>query len=203
MTAMREEQAPITRENLNAQQTHWEKTFTEKVDLFGTEPSYPALKAAALFKIEGAVRILELGGGQGSDTLFVAREGFQVSVLDYSAEGIDTITNKAQSLGLSQSIAALQHDIRQPLSFADGSFGGCFSHMLYCMALTTSELEFLSQEVHRVLKPGGLNLYTVRHTGDAHYRTGIHRGEDRWEVKASLFTSSAGTRWSTSRRDTR
>jgi hypothetical protein len=50
------------------------------------------------------------------------------------------------------------------------------------MALTTDELERLSQEVRRVLKPNGLNVYTVRHTGDAHYGTGAHRGENMYEV---------------------
>jgi SAM-dependent methyltransferase len=150
--------------------------------MFGTAPSEPARKASALFKKERAVRIFELGGGQGRDTLFFAGEGFHVCTLDYSKESIATITQKAKELGLSQSIKAQQHDIRQPLPFADGSFDGCFSHMLYCMALTTAELELLSQEIRRVLKPGGLNIYTVRHTGDAHYRTGIHRGEDLWEV---------------------
>ena len=54
--------------------------------------------------------------------------------------------------------------------------------MLYCMALTTSELEFLSKEILRALKPGGLNFYTVRNTTDAHYQTGIHRSEDMWEI---------------------
>lgn len=171
-----------TEEPVKAQLAHWESTFTEIPDMFGTAPSYPARKAAAMFKEEGVVRILELGGGQGRDTLFFAGEGFQVCPLDYSKESIATITKKAQELGLAQSITAQQHDIRQPLPFADGSFDGCFSHMLYCMALTTAELEFLSQEIRRVLKPGGLNIYTVRHTGDAHYRTGIQRGEDLWEV---------------------
>jgi hypothetical protein len=50
------------------------------------------------------------------------------------------------------------------------------------MALTTAELENLSREVRRVLSTGGICIYTVRHTGDAHYRTGIHRGEDMYEV---------------------
>ena len=167
---------------LTAQRAHWERIFTEVPDMFGTEPSHPARKAAALFKEDGATRILELGGGQGRDTIFFAGEGFQVCALDYSRESIETISRKAQALGLSESVVALQHDIKQPLPFEDGSFDACFSHMLYCMALTTAELEFLSQEIRRVLKPGGLNIYTVRHTGDAHYRTGIHRGEDLWEV---------------------
>ncbi len=54
--------------------------------------------------------------------------------------------------------------------------------MLFCMALNTSELVFLSREIRRVLRPGGLHVYTVRHTGDAHYRTGIHRGEEMYEI---------------------
>lgn len=45
-----------------------------------------------------------------------------------------------------------------------------------------SELEALFQEVRRVLKSNGINIYTVRHTGDAHYGNGIHRGEDMYEV---------------------
>lgn len=34
----------------------------------------------------------------------------------------------------------------------------------------------------RVLKPGGLNIYTVRHIADPHFRTGIDRGDDMWEI---------------------
>jgi SAM-dependent methyltransferase len=150
--------------------------------MFGVEPSYPACRATELFQREGRKRILELGGGQGRDALFFAGEGFHVDVLDYSEEGLKAIRGKAQKLGFSQSITTLYHDIRQRLPFEDESFDCCFSHMLYCMALTTVELEFLSQEIRRVLKPGGLNIYTARNTSDAHYRTGIHRSEDLWEA---------------------
>ena len=156
--------------------------FEANAEMFGTEPSLPARKAAELFRNEGARTILELGAGQGRDTLFFARQGLRVHVLDYSHVGVEIIKAKADALGLSQSVAALQHDVRQPLLFDDGAFDACFSHMLYCMALTTAELEFLSQEVWRVLKPGGLNVYTVRNTTDVHYGTGTHRGEDMWEA---------------------
>ncbi len=179
---MRKEQgAGVVEQELNAQKTHWEKTFVQKIDMFGTEPSYPARKAAALFKKEDAARILELGEGQGRDTLFFAQEGFQVYALDYSREAVETIMGKARSLGL-LSVVARQHDVRQPLPFPDDFFDGSFSHMLYCMALTTPDLVFLTSETRRVLKLGRLNIYTVRNTTDAHYRTGVHRGEALWEV---------------------
>jgi SAM-dependent methyltransferase len=167
---------------LNNQHNHWEKTFTKHPDMFGIEPSYPAMKAAEIFKEEGRLNILELGGGQGRDTLFFAKKSFRVTVLDYSEKGLDNIKKRSQALGISQSITSICHDIRTSLPFADESFDGCFSHMLYCMAFTTTELEFLSREICRILKPGGRNIYTARNTGDPGYGTGINRGEDMWEA---------------------
>jgi cyclopropane fatty-acyl-phospholipid synthase-like methyltransferase len=179
---MKKENTSITKATLNAQQEHWEKMFTVNTEMFGAEPSLPARRAAELFKKEGGRTILELGGGQGRDTLYFAREGLHVHALDYSREGVETIKVKADALGTSQSVTALQYDVRQPLPFDAEVFDGCYSHMLYCMALTTGQLEFISKEIWRTLKPGGLNIYTVRNTTDAHYQTGTHRGEDMWEI---------------------
>ncbi|MBL3529677.1 MAG: class I SAM-dependent methyltransferase [gamma proteobacterium endosymbiont of Lamellibrachia anaximandri] len=168
--------------NLVEQEKHWETMLSSKPDMFGESQSTSASEAAKAFKKEGVSNILELGGGQGRDTIFFAKNGFHVHVLDYSQSGIENIKQKAETKMLSQHITATCHDIRNPLPFENDSLDACYSHMLYCMALTTNELEFLSNEIRRVLKPGGLNIYTVRHTGDADFGTGIHRGEDLYEV---------------------
>ena len=105
-----------------------------------------------------------------------------MSALDYSISGVEVMIKKAQKLGVSQLVNAVNHDIRRPLPFPDETFDAFYCHMLYCMALCRSELEALFQEVRRVLKPNGVNIYAVRHTGDAHYGRGIHRGEDLHEV---------------------
>ena len=173
---------PEAKTILDAQQEHWQSTFAQKPEMFGTTPSEPATKAAELFKREGKRRILELGAGQGRDTLFFAKNQFHVVAMDYSQAALDAITTKASTMGVGQLVETVCHDVREPLPFADGAFDACYSHMLYCMALTITELEHLSEEVQRVLKPGGLCVYTVRHTGDAHYGKGIHRGEDMYEV---------------------
>jgi SAM-dependent methyltransferase len=166
---------------LDQQQQHWEDSFAQKPEMFGAQPSDPARKALELFKREGIRKILEMGAGQGRDTIFFAENGLQVTVLDYAENGVEAIARKAAALGLSKAITALRHDARNPLPFADASFDACYSHMLFCMALSTPELERLSQEVWRVLKPDGLNVYTVRHTGDPQYGAGIPRGDDTFE----------------------
>ena len=35
--------------------------------------------------------------------------------------------------------------------------------------------------MRRVLRPGGMHVYTVRHTGDAHYGVGTPHGQDMYE----------------------
>jgi ubiquinone/menaquinone biosynthesis C-methylase UbiE len=169
-------------EILDAQRRHWQETFVRNPDMFGSEASDPARMAAEMFKQEGKKLILELGGGQGRDTIFFAGSGLHITVLDYSESAVRETTDKARNLGLDGYITALQHDVRVALPFADESMDGCYSHMLYCMALTTPELQFLSQEVRRVLRPKGIHIYTARHTKDPHYGKGIHRGEDMYEV---------------------
>jgi len=166
---------------LDKQAQHWENTFINRPETFGVSPSAAAIKAVDTFNKKDITNILELGAGQGRDTLFFAQKGFHIQVLDYSQTGLDNIIKKAKTLGVDKLITGKIHDVRNPLPFTDEKFGGCFSHMLYCMALTTKELKFLSDEIHRVLKNGGVNIYTVRHTGDGDYKNGIHRGEDLYE----------------------
>ncbi len=78
---MREENQTL-RDTLNAQQEHWEKTFSLKPDMFGRDPSQPARMAAGLFQQEKKTLLLELGCGQGRDTLFFAQNGFHVTAAD-------------------------------------------------------------------------------------------------------------------------
>ncbi len=172
---------PVDRPALDAQKGNWETMLTERSEMFGLEPSYPASEALAMFKEAGTERVLELGGGQGRDTLFFARNGLGVHVLDYTRAGADSIEQAARVLGIEELVDTAVHDVREPLPVEDGSYDACFSHMLYRMALTTEELRAISKEIWRVLKPGGINVYTARHTGDPDYGLGIHVGEDMYE----------------------
>ena len=149
--------------------------------MFGLDPSLSAKKALELFKEKNIHKIVEIGAGLGRDTLFFAKNLIHTTALDYSPSGIDVIIQKAKKNNLSNYISTKLFDVRQKLPFEDNSIDACYSHMLYCMALTTSDLKKLNNEILRILKPGGINIYTVRHTNDGDFQNGIHIGEDLYE----------------------
>jgi SAM-dependent methyltransferase len=166
---------------LDQQSQYWEKNFLSKPEMFGLEPSEAAINTLKIFKEHNIEKIVELGAGLGRDSIFFAKNSIHVSALDYSSTAIKTINKKASENKLSNFISTKIFDVRKKLPFKDNSIEACFSHMLYCMALSTTELKYLNNEICRILKPGGFNIYTVRHTGDGDYKNGIHIGENLYE----------------------
>lgn len=164
------------------QQGHWDRTYSENPAFFGEGPSRFAEAAVETFRKEGVRTVLELGCGHGRDTLLFARNGFQVTALDYSGTALEALESTATYAGGGSPIVTKVFDVRKPLPFSDGSFDACYSHMLLCMELSTVELRFLLGEIRRILRPAGLALYSVRNTFDQHYRPGLHRSEDIYEV---------------------
>ena len=154
--------------------------------MFGSEPSYSAKIALENFKKNNIKHIIELGAGLGRDTIYFAKNSIKVTALDCSPTAIKIIKDKSSNLRLSDFINVQTHDLRQKLNFKDNSFEGCYSHMLYCMAFTYSELENLNNEICRVLKKDSLNIYTARNYRDADYKKGIYHGEDLYEMNGYI-----------------
>ena len=166
---------------LDQQSQHWEKNFSNKPEMFGLEPSISAKKALNFLKEKKINNIIELGAGLGRDSIFFAKNNITIQALDYSSSGIEIINHKIKKNNLSNYISTKLFDVREKLPFKDNSIDACYSHMLYCMALTIADLQKLNNEIHRILKPNGLNIYTVRHTNDGDYKNGKHIGEDLYE----------------------
>ena len=171
----------MDQKKLDQQSQHWEKNFSNKPEMFGLEPSHSAQKALKLFQEKKIDKIIEIGAGLGRDTIFFAKNSIHITALDYSSSGIKVINQKTNKENLSNYISTKLFDVREKLPFEDNSIEACYSHMLYCMALTTNDLEKLNNEIQRILKPGGINVYTVRHTNDGDFKRGVHVGEDLYE----------------------
>ena len=92
-----------TKDVLNAQRQFWDTNFATRPEMFGDTPSDPAHKALELLKLEGKTNLLELGGGQGRDTFFFARNGVHVTMLDYSQVAVRHGERHGASVGLGNS----------------------------------------------------------------------------------------------------
>ena len=171
---------------LNQQSQHWESSFSSKPEMFGLEPSYSAKRSLEIFKKYHIKDILELGAGLGRDTIYFAKNNIKVNALDFSPYAIDTINKRSKKLGLDKLITAEVFDIRKDFSFIKKNFDGCYSHMLYCMALTESDVASLNKKVSLKLKEGGINIYTVRNTLDGDFQKGLHIGEDLYEMNGFI-----------------
>jgi len=168
--------------DVDRQRDHWRTTFARRRDFLGAAASEPAVAALARFESAGVRSVLELGSGQGRDTLYFASAGLAVTALDYADEGLEQLLGAAEGAGLADRVLPVSADVRLPLPFASQSFDACYAHMLFCMALSTPDLERLAGEVRRVLRPGGLLVYTVRTTEDAHFGVGTDHGDSMWEM---------------------
>ena len=171
---------------LNQQSQHWESNFSSKPEMFGFEPSYSAKKALDLFKKNNITNIIELGAGLGRDTIFFAQNGIYVHAIDYSLSATNIIKKRSKENNLDALIKVENYDIRKKLNCDNENFQACYSHMLFCMALTNQDLKDLNQEIFRVLKKEGFNIYTVRNHMDGDFKKGTHRGEDMYEMNGFI-----------------
>ncbi|MET7980335.1 class I SAM-dependent methyltransferase [Streptomyces mirabilis] len=178
---MRDQKKPYDEAVTDAQRAHWQATYAQHPQMYGMEPSDPARHAADVFREAGAHTVLELGAGHGRDAVFFAREGFTVHATDFSATALDQFKAAALESGVADRVTTTVHDVRDPLPLPDASVDAVFAHMLLCMALSTAQIRTAMDEIARVMRLGGFFVFTVRHIGDAHYRTGICHGDNIYE----------------------
>ncbi|WP_435866977.1 methyltransferase domain-containing protein [Streptomyces zaomyceticus] len=101
-----------------------------------------------------------------------AHKGITVQATDFSPAGLEQLRNVARSQGVEERMTTAVHNVREPLALPDASVDAVFAHMLLCMALSTAEIRALVGEVHRVPRPDGAFVYTVRQAGDDFYEHG-------------------------------
>ena len=132
----------------------YNEIYKRKSGAFGQEP-YPLVADILSFKRHGCV--LDLGCGDGRNTLFLARNGFSVEAVDFARIGLTRIENCASRENLPIKIRFA--DIRKDM-FLDCNFDIVLMTFV-SQYLTSEELVILFQKVQKYTRPGGLHAVAV------------------------------------------
>jgi SAM-dependent methyltransferase len=111
-----------------------------------------------VLQISAASNVLEIGCGAGGCALhFGATVGCRVTGIDVNAHGIRAAENSAHAQQLAARVHFIQHDAGALLPFPGDTFDAAYSNDAFCHI--PNRLHLL-RESRRVLKPGGLLLFS-------------------------------------------
>ena len=158
----------------------WDKVYSNDSAFFGEEPSDFAQKSYSEFKRCDVKRLLELGCGQGRDSIFFASNGSDVHAIDSSKVALENINKKIKGKNIALHLS--HFEVRQDLPFDSNYFDAVYSHMFYNMRFTDEELNFLFKESSRVLKNTGLLYFSVRSDKDILYNKGKKIDSNVYEI---------------------
>ncbi len=77
----------------------WDQRFAQSEYWYGTRPN--DFVVANVSRLPKAASIVELGAGEGRNAVFLARQGFTVTAVDYSVKGLAKTQRLAQQYGVS------------------------------------------------------------------------------------------------------
>ena len=158
----------------------WDEIYSNDSAFFGEEPSDFAQKCYSDFKRYDVKRLLELGCGQGRDSIFFASNGLDVYAVDSSKVAIENIKQKMRGKNICLHLS--HFEVRQTLPFDSSHFDAVYSHMFYNMRFIDEELKFLFKESSRVLKNNGLLYFSVRSDKDVLYNKGKKIDSNIYEI---------------------
>ena len=131
-------------------------------------------KMLELFKEENIQTILDLGSGDGTIAVALAKYGMTVHALEISKEGVEK--TKAQAQKAQVSVHTLEQDMYKTLPFEDASLDAVIAFQSLNHN-TFPKIKKLFEEVTRILKHGGLfivkvanyNSFDLKDLGDGLY----------------------------------
>ncbi|MBN1579212.1 MAG: methyltransferase domain-containing protein [Anaerolineae bacterium] len=100
------------------------------------------------------IEILDVGGGNGYDTLYYVQQGHSVTLLDFSAAMLADARANAESLGLASRVSFCEADI--------ASLGDLFSEEQFDLVLCHNMIHFVAdahaalRDIFALLRPDGL-----------------------------------------------
>ncbi|WP_226389773.1 class I SAM-dependent methyltransferase [Penaeicola halotolerans] len=110
------------------------------------------------------MKILDVGCGEGRNTIYFLREGYQIFGVDQDPIAIQMCRMQARSIRKDYDILRFQECAAEDLLFHEGAFDAVISSAVLHFAQSEEHFIQMWSELCRVLKPGG-SLF-IRTVGD-------------------------------------
>jgi len=144
---------------------------------WSNRPSEPATnfakRAYKLIKTKNLKTLLDLGCGDGRDSIYFSNKGLKVTAVDFSESGIEELKARQNR------IDCVLKDIRN-VNFPKNSFDVIYAHLAlhYFDDKTTSNI---FDNLYKILKKGGLIFIKCKSTDDPLFGKGEKVGENMYK----------------------
>jgi SAM-dependent methyltransferase len=176
----------LRQRDLPEQLTFWNAWHRER-GASGEDAVHRELRELFLEGLPDRSDVLDLGCGQGHDLKAMARAGHRVAGIDFSTPAIRQARKRVYGWRFPRRRKndLRVHDIAAGIPFEDERFGGVYSHLaLHYFHDDVTRMIF--REIGRVLRPGGLLVFSVKSTEDPYYGEGEQLGEHIFSRKGHV-----------------
>ena len=136
----------------------WNWEVVEKDNKYWNTPAKEVFFLANTWKENGFKEFLDVGCGFGRNTIFMAKQGFNVSTFDLSEYSVETTKQKAKEQNVSLKNICVADMLNMP--YPDNSFD-CLLAMNVISHTDKVGFDKILSEIKRVLKPNGEAYFTV------------------------------------------
>ncbi|MEM3556177.1 MAG: class I SAM-dependent methyltransferase [Candidatus Micrarchaeia archaeon] len=138
---------------------YWGRAAQQDAFIIKVKPNASVVIITPLLKENNVKNIIDIGCGAGSDAIFLAKQGFNVTALDFSKEALDVAAKriKKEMIGNVHPLLADAEKIPARNGAFDAALCmGLFGGYGYGIDLDN---RLLASEIERILKPGGILLF--------------------------------------------
>ena len=160
---------------MEGQREHWNDVYSNNESYFGTEMSPFGKMSLEFLKGKDVKDVLELGPGQGRDSLGFVINGYNLTGLDCSNVACGILKERIPGMKVRLG------DVRDGIDFPPESFDACYAHMVLIMDMTPGDIRRTLRSACKVLRPGGYLLFSVRNTDDPGFGKGVNTHHNVWE----------------------
>ena len=158
------------------EQFYWNKKFS-KEKYFGEGPTGFAKECKSIMRSKNIQDILDLGCGQGRDSIYFSKMGKSVTAFDNSKKALDSITNR--------NITKIKGDIKSLEKIKNRKFDVIYSNLALHF-FKEKDLQSIFNNLHTLLKNGGFLLITVKNKKDKYAGLGEKIEEHTYQYQGVI-----------------